>query len=78
MNVKAWLDIYDDTQYRDGNWNVHIVAKTFRTLLLDIDKLYAVVEAVKIFKEAKWEFIGDEGIRSWEEVLFAITDLEIK
>ena len=40
MNVKAWLDIYDDTQYRDGNWNVDIVAKTFRTLLADIDTLY--------------------------------------
>ncbi len=40
MNVKAWLDIYDDTQYRDGNWNVDIVAKTFRTLLADIDELY--------------------------------------
>ncbi len=48
MNVKAWLDIYDDTQYRDGNWNVDIVAETFRTLLADIDELYDEVSALKV------------------------------
>ena len=39
MNAKAWLDIYDETQYRDGDWNVHIIAEVMRALLEDNIKL---------------------------------------
>ena len=66
MNVKAWLDIYDETQYRDGDWNVHIIAEVMRALLDDNIKLSedreALVRYVRRLKELVDKQAQEDGL----------------